>query len=49
MYSLKKFFKLLKIGLDNYLYLIPPGFKFKEVNTIKGSRFIKLNGVNNHG
>ena len=49
VYSLKGFFKLLGIGLDDYLYLVPLGPEFGQISTIKSGRLIELNRVNNRG
>ena len=49
VYSLEGFSELLGIGLDNCLYLVPPGPELGQVNTIKGGRLIKLNGVDSRG
>ena len=47
IYSLKEFFQLLGISLDNYLYLVSSSFKLKQVSMIKSNKLIKLYGVNN--
>ena len=49
MYSLEGFFELLGIGLDDCLYLVPPGPELGQVSTIKGGRFVELNGVDSRG
>ena len=49
MYSLKGFSELLGIGLDDCLYLVPPGPELGQISTIKGGRLIELNGVDSRG
>ena len=49
VYFLEGFFELFGIGLDDYLYLVLPGLEFGQISTIKGGRFVELNGVDSRG